>query len=138
ASCDWASMLARMYARWADRNGFKCSVVDSVDGEETGVRNVTLAIKGDYAYGYLKSEVGVHRLVRLSPFDAKKRRHTSFASVDLVPEIADTAPIEVNPTDLEIGTFRSGVTGGPNKNNVEPAVAILRKLSGVVSTVRRR
>jgi peptide chain release factor 2 len=131
-SCDWASMLARMYARWADRNGFKCAVVDSVSGEETGLRNVTMSIKGQYAYGYLKSEVGVHRLVRISPFDAKKRRHTSFASVDLVPDIGEGVKIEVKEADLRIDTFRSGGAGGQHVNVTDSAVRITHVPTGIV------
>src|ERR1700722_13062347 len=113
-SCDWADMLLRMYQRWIERSGFKSQIVDLQTGEEVGVKSVTLLVSGEYAYGYLGTERGVHRLVRISPFDANKRRHTSFASVDVVPEIADTAPIDVSPADLEIDTFRSGGKGGQN------------------------
>src|ERR1041385_2040137 len=126
-SCDWADMLLRMYQRWIERSGFKSQTVDIQQGEEVGIKSATLLVTGEYAYGHLQTERGVHRLVRISPFDATQRPHTSFASVDVVPEIVDTAPIEVNPADLEIDTFRSGGKSAENANKGEKTRRILHK-----------
>ena len=133
-SQDWADMLQRMYLRWAEAKGFEAEILDLSEGEEAGIKSVTIAVNGRYAYGYLKSEKGVHRLVRLSPYDAAHRRHTSFALVEVLPTVEDTAEIRINPDDLRIDVYRSSGAGGQNVQKNSTAVRITHLPTGLVVT----
>ena len=129
---DWAQMLYRMYTRWAERKGFRYKLLDWLDGDEAGIKSASILIEGDNAYGYLKSESGVHRLVRISPFDASGRRHTSFASLEVMPEIADDTEVQINPEDLKVDTYRSSGAGGQHVNKTESAIRITHIPTGIV------
>jgi len=131
---DWAEMLARMYRRWAERHGFDFEVLDYTEGKEAGIKSFTALVKGEYAYGLLKTERGVHRLVRISPFDASKSRHTSFAAVDVIPEIGEDIKVDIREEDLEVETFRSSGPGGQHMQKNETAVRIVHKPTGIVVT----
>jgi peptide chain release factor 2 len=132
-SCDWAQMLVRMYTRWAERSGFAIETIELVPNDEGGIKTASFAVRGPYAYGYLRPEIGVHRLVRISPFDAQKRRQTSFAAVDVMPEFDEEVGIEIAEKDLKIETYRSGGAGGQHVNKTESAVRITHMPTGVVA-----
>ena len=131
-SCDWVSMLLRMYGKWAEKRGFKFEILDLLDGDEAGVKSVTFQISGENAFGYMRSEKGIHRLVRISPFDSGGRRHTSFASCDVMPEMDESVGVEINSEDLKIDTYRSGGAGGQHVNKTESAIRITHMPSGIV------
>lgn len=134
-SQDWAAMLMRMYLRWAEKNGYRTEILDSSEGEEAGIKSATISVSGKYAYGYLRSEKGVHRLVRLSPFDAAHRRHTSFTLVEVLPQVAfDSPEVQIDPTDLKVDVFRSSGAGGQNVQKNATAIRITHIPSGIVVT----
>ena len=133
-SCDWCSMLYRMYCRWAERKGFKYEVLDFLDGDEAGIKSVTIQVNGENAYGYLRSEHGVHRLVRISPFNAAGKRQTSFVSCDVMPDIEADLDVEVNPDDIRVDTYRSSGAGGQHINKTSSAIRITHMPTGIVVT----
>ncbi len=135
-SCDWADMLFRMYRMYAEDNGYELEILDQQDGEEAGIKSVTFGVNGGYAYGYLKAERGVHRLVRISPFDANKRRHTSFTSIDVIAQINDDIEVEINEEDLRVDTYRSGGAGGQHVNKTDSAVRLTHMPTGIVVAVQ--
>ena len=133
-SCDWAMMLARMYTKYFDKKGYSYEIIDEQPGEEVGIKSITYIVKGNYSYGYLKNEKGVHRLVRLSPFDSNKRRHTSFAAVDVIPEFDDNVDVEIKDTDVRIDVYRSSGAGGQGVNTTDSAVRVTHIPTGIVVT----
>jgi len=132
-ACDWAQMLFRMYTRWVEKHGYTLQMVDLMQGEEAGIKNATFIVQGGYAYGYLKAESGVHRLVRISPFDANKRRHTSFASMDVIAEVEDAPEIEIKDADIRIDAYRAGGAGGQHVNKTSSAIRITHLVTGIVT-----